>query len=181
MEPAGVASVSFECAGLAGSFEITARVGAVVSNTIVGNCVGAGVTVEVDSFSTTGDAEAQNVPKDIVLGMDSDGTANDEVYVVGRVLDAAGLEVSGATLKFTVTNSAGESQSLFVSSAASACLAAGDTCEGETKSGAGNAGGIAHVGVIDFSDTTLVKDTFTITATCTVLAAWGCRATRMSS
>ncbi len=37
-----------------------------------------------------------------------------------------------------------------------------------TKSGAGNAGGIAHVGVIDFDDDTLVKDTFTITATCTM-------------
>ena len=69
--------------------------------------------------------------------MDSDDTANDEVYVVGRVLDAAGLEVSGATLKFTVMNSAGESQSLFVSSAPSACLAVGETCEGATKSGAG--------------------------------------------
>ncbi len=41
-EPAGVASVSFECAGVAGPFEITARVGTVVSNTIVGNCVGDG-------------------------------------------------------------------------------------------------------------------------------------------
>ena len=36
-----------------------------------------------------------------------------------------------------------------------------------TESGVGNAGGIAHVGVIDFDSDTLVKDTFTITATCT--------------
>ena len=103
---------------MAGPFEITATaVGAVVSNTIAGNCVGEGVTVEVDSFSTTGIAGVANVPQDIVLGQAVASTANDEVYVVGRVLDAAGVEVVGAALKFTVTNSAGVPQSLFVARA----------------------------------------------------------------
>ena len=182
----GVASVSFECAGIPGPFEITATVGTVDSNAIVGNCVGMGATVEVDSFGTTitGDEGVPNVPKDIVLGQDSKGTggtANDEVYVVGRVLDAAGQEVANAELTFVVTNSAGESQSLFVAGADGAeamgglptapgdsgCTAGGDKCVGMTKSGAGIDGGVAHVGVIDFDDDTLVKDTFTITATCT--------------
>ncbi len=49
----------------------------------------------------------------------------------------------------------------------SGCVAGGEKCAGMTKLGAGNAGGIAHVGVINFDDDTLVKDTFTITATCT--------------
>ena len=165
-----------------------------------------GATVEVDSFSTTArEMRVPNVPKDIVLGQDSNGmggTANDEVYVVGRVLDAAGQEVAGAELSFAVTNSAGVSQSLFVAhltpktqmTGAEAMgglpTAPGDsgcaaerrsTCVGMTKSGAGNAGGIAHVGVIDFDDDTLMKDTFTITATCTDGCGGAIRATRMSS